>query len=390
MAARQALFGGARRAGYLYAGMNEQESAQFMGQVAQAGEGGIEDVGRQGMIGTAFAARRLYGVSAETSGMFVRAGRRGGLAGMQGTGAELMSQVIADAMAMGLKGSQITSYLQEIASGIQQFDTSGMPIAERSIASMGVSLSTVGFRGGRAAALARGVTGAAQGLSRRGPQNAAELLLLQQLGGFEGGGAEGFERAQLRLEQGEFGGAEMQRLFSRFMRAGGGGAAGRGLFRASMRGFGVNIGVKETMLMDRIRTGSATEEDRKELAQIEDARLRVETEGGAMGKGAPKGPADIMAQARKMLDDYGANVRRAADISNRQRVAGEQMLPALQNLESSTTNVNKAFSELVSGPLKSFSGMVESASKSIAAFASGLSAASAGGSVFDRWFEGAD
>ncbi len=332
-----------RAAGVRFGAMGEAEALQAAGGMAQAGGGTIANLRRQGLLRTGFAAQTAFGVGPGVAGAFAQAGGQGGLAGMApgggGRGARAMTQGIADAMKMGLEGSELRDYLQQMAAGINQWRTTGIPLAGASIASMGLALGQSGLGGIRASAVARGFAGAAQQLSKGGPQNATQLMMLQTMGGFQGGGAEAFEEAQVQLERGGTG-DQMDVLMRRFMSAGGGGAQGRVFARMQLGKMGVQFGAEEFRLLGKELKGeklSVEELKRKEF---------FATERDRVGKLAPTSPRDIQARAAKIIGDFGGGLKAQAKLQNQQNAIGEKWIGTMHTLQKSAANVSSAFTSL--------------------------------------------
>ena len=360
IAARRA-FAPMREAGQQMLGITEPEAIQRAMEMVQAQGGNLEQLRRQGMLRTGMAAEALFGVQAGTAGAFARGGRLGALAGVtpgtEGAGARALTDQIAAAMEMGLSGAEIPMYLQQIASGITQWEQTGIPVADKAMAGFGKAVAEYGFAGPRAAAIGGGFVRAAQGLSTRGPQSAADLLMLQTMGGFKGrGGAAAFEEAQIRLEQlrpEEVGPEQIQNLVGRLLQAGGGGAAGRLLARQQLGKMGIQVGAEEMQLMGRQMTGEG-------LTEAQQARLealgRQRREAAA---GAPKTPEELQARAAKAMDDFGGALQKAAMIQNRQIDTGEKMIPMLQNLENTSGMLSKKFADLAGEPLGKLTAALE-------------------------------
>ena len=351
--ARAGLFAPIRGAGRELMGVNQQEAMQTAGAIMQAGGGGLEGLREQGLLRTGFAAQTAYGVGPEVTGAFLQAGRRGGLSGLApgtpGGGGEALTSAIADAMKLGLEGSEVNTYLQTMAEGISQWRQTGIPFAKEAIADFGSELGRLGIGGVRGAAIAGGVAGAAQRLSRGGPQTAQELLMMQTMGGLDlGTGAAGFEQAQIRLEQlkgGDVGGPELTKLFGQLMAAGGGGAAGRLMARQSLGQMGINIGAEEMQLMGKqIQGESLSEKQEKRLRDIQEQRATA-------SRGAPESPQEMQNLASNMLKEFGSGLKTAAGIQNEQMKIGEKMIPALNNLNKAQMAVSKGFTELAGEPL---------------------------------------
>lgn len=370
---RRALFRPIRQAGQ-FLGVSEEQAIQMVGGITGAAGGDVRQLQRQGMLGTgergrpgaAIAAQALFGVEAPVTGAFARMGRlgaAGGLPGAQGAGSRMMTSAIADAMRMGLEGSEITTYLQQMAAGITQWEQTGIPIATDAMGEFGRAMSEAGFGGVRGAAVGGGFVRAAQALSTRGPQSAGELMMLQTMGGFRGGGAGAFEEAQIRLERlrsGEAGPEQVQELIGRFMQAGGGGAAGRLLARQQLSGMGIQVGAEEMSLIGRRMQGETLTPEQTQRLQA------IQAQREAAGQGAPTSPEELQQRASRMMEGFGAALQKRARIENQQADAGERMIPTLNNLDKMTANLASKFTELADEPMKKLTGAMEELTAAIA------------------------
>lgn len=329
-----------RGAGRQYAGMNAIESLQAAGAISQAGGGTFAEMRRQGMIQTGFAAQTGYGVGPEVSGAFLRGARRGGIAGMGGmNAAEAMTKSLSDAVEMGLRGSEVPEYMQIMAAGIQQFQQTGMPINPVSIGDMSRAASGMGLGATRGFAVGAAVSGAAQGLAGRGMiQSPMDILAMQTLGGFKGGGVGGYVKSMTQLEQGGFGGEQMTDFFRKIVQASGGGELGQLGLRQALSGWGVKMGWQESGMVQRHLEGTATPEDTAKLQQILAERVK-----------GMQGPEDLLGNVAELMKEAAPALQRQAAIQNKQLAAGEQMLTAAQNMESATANVNNTFTKNI-GP----------------------------------------
>ena len=377
-------YGSLRGAGLHYGAMAEPEALQFAAGVTQAGGGGRYGMQRAGMTQAAFAAHRVYGMDEGTIGSFLKAQRRGGLAGMEvggaGMGGATLTSTIGDAMKLGLEGSELNNYMKIVADGIQQFEQSGIPFAKDSFAGMADEMAKMGASGPRGAFIARGVTQAAQGLSSKGPQNAADLMMMQTMGGYQGGGAESFEAAQLQMEQGKMDPKNMTKLFQRYMKAGGGGASGRQLFRHVMGGMGVQIGVKESQLMGAQMEGNLSADQQKELEGIQAQRSGVETKGGVAGMGTPAHLEALLKQAEVSIQKYGGTVAAQAELANKQADLGSKMMKPMRDFEEATMNLAEGITTLIQKPLDWFASHLKDGSEAVKNFTDSLNKST---SIFD-------
>lgn len=335
-----------------YGAMSQEEAYPLLGAALQTGGGGLRGMREQRMLGATLVGQRLFGLGGETTGAFLQAGRRGGLAGTEagtpGAGGEAMAKSVAAGMRLGLQGSELTNYMRTVAEGISQWQQTGIPFPQDAFTGIADELAKSGMAGPRGLNVAQGVVGAAQALSRGGPQNAAQLMMLQTMGGFQGGGAEAFERAQIQLEQGKYTGGDYQQLVKRYLKAGGGGAAGRLLARQMMGGMGINIGAEEMSLLGRQAEGETlTTKEQKRLAQIQKEQQETKGPGGRI----PKNLDDMLAMGKDAMDKWGGVVKAQAALQERQTNAGEKMIPAMLTLQDGMTTLAGGFVDLAKGPL---------------------------------------
>lgn len=339
-----------RQSGRQYAGMSAIESIQAAGAISQAGGGTFAEMRRQGMIQTGFAAQTAYGVGPEVSGAYLRGARRGGLAGVPGmNAAEALTKSLSEAVELGLRGSEVSEYMQIMANGIQQFQQTGMPINPTSIGDMSRAASGMGLGATRGMAVGAGMFAAAQGLAGRGTiQSPLDILAMQTLGGFKGGGTREYVRGMEQLEQGGFGGQQMTEFFRRIVAASGGGELGQLGLRQALSGWGVKMGWREAGMVQRQMEGTATPEEQEQLRRMIAER----------GKGMA-GPEDLLQQAAEMMKEAAPALQRQADIQNKQLKSGEQMLSAVQNMESATANVNNTFTNNIAPTITKLTKKVE-------------------------------
>ena len=343
--------GGISSAGLQYAGLNALESMPIMQNFLQAGGGTLKGAKQQGMSGLPFAAQTLYGIDAETSGAFLRGGRRGGISGVaaggEGAGGKAFTSTVADGMKLGLEGSELTKYMKIMADGINRWEQTGIPLARESISSLSGGLASLGIGGTRGVNVASSITNAAQGLSMRGPNNMAELMVLRNLGGYAGGGQEEYWKAKLKLEKGNFSEKEMTSMFKQMMLAGGGGAAGKGTMQSLLSQVGVKMSSSEMDLIEASALGTITPAQQKDLAKMRKERERV-------GKGAPKDSSAILGGAKAGVDTEAGLMKQKADLTNLQISVGKQIAGNVLGLETASTKMTAAFTTIVTPALNAF------------------------------------
>ena len=327
--ARRDLFRPIEQAGYDLAGMGREEAMQFMSPILQAGGGGMQDLQNQGMTRAAFAAMRGFGVSGATAGAFQMAGRRGGLTGAEGRGGDALAEAIGDATKIGLEGSEINTYLQQIASGIMSFQQTGIPVNSKSLGTLGAVIDRgTSISGPRAMNIAAGLQRSVQSLPNRGINNQIDLMMLRTVGGYKGGGADALLESFKRMEAG--GTEGMGKLISDISRSRGGGASGiLGVKSALSKQLGVQISATEAEKITTLAESGQFKALDKKLKEV-----------------APKSAADLEARALEMMEKFGGATKRNAQIQNMQLAAGEKMLPVMEDLAKSSANVNTAFGDI--------------------------------------------
>ena len=349
-------------------GIGRQEALQESAAIMQAAGGAIGPGGmtaeQQRFMGTAMSARTRFGLGPEVTGAFGAGARRGGLVGARGRAGEALTEALADAVKMGLEGSEVNTYMQIVAQGIQSFEQTGIPFSKEAISAMGLEFSKAGIAGTRAARIAGGVQRYVSGIGQRGIRGGLDIMALQAFGGYTGaGGAEELERAMIQAEEmggklrkGGVGaiepGGAMAGLMKKIMAMRGGGAGGRFFLREQLGKMGIAVGTREMSLLGKKLAG-------EKLTEVEQGYVDVEAERRREGKikaakiGTPEG---LMAEAAGMIP---ASLKRQAAITNQQLAVGQKMLPTIQNLETASININKIFTTLAGEPLEKMTKAIE-------------------------------
>lgn len=319
-------------------GFTSQEALQFGGQFMGAA-GGTLGERSEADVRAAFAAQRAFGVQAGVSGAVLRGERRGGIVGVREMGGgAFIADVLEQAMKAGMDKSEAASFLGEIAQGQQRFLQTGIPINPRTITELTKGFRMAGLEQGRALRLGGALTGRAQQISAQGPQTAADFLMLQQVGGFTGGGLEDLERAELALEQADFTGEEFQGFIRQILEGAGGGAAGRRALRNVFAGMGAQIGVQEAQALAFQATGEGP---------VDEEALKRAREGLRLGAAqAPMGLTGLEQQARDVVGALGSSLRAQVTMEEKRLEIGGKMVTTMKDLEISQLNVSSAFSVL--------------------------------------------
>ena len=350
-AIRNKPFAGLRQAGAELGGMSEQESMQFFSSVLQKSGGSFADAQKNNMVGTAFAAQTKYGISGDVSGSFLGAGRRGGIIGSEKNTGDELAMTISDALSLSLEGSEVQDYLAQMAQHMDEWKTTGIPLNPTSMNALSKSFSSMGFGGVRGAVVGQQFAGAAQNLTMSGVQDPMDLMMLQTVGGYKGGGMDKYLDAMEKLESlggGKgIGNKEVNSMISQISKAGGGGDAGAWTVREAFGKKGIRMGVAESRLAVKAATNpeSLSDDERAKLKGI-NAKMRAGEEG------APGDAAGLAQQAREAIKAYAPAVKKAAELQNKQNDIGDKFLGSVQKLQESAQNINTAFSTLASGGIK--------------------------------------
>jgi hypothetical protein len=334
------------------------QAMQFAAQVAEVGGGSGLDMQNQGMLRTSMAAQTAFGIGGGVSGAFLQAGRRGGLAGAQGTAGDALASSIGDALRQGLEGSEVRDYLQQMASGITQWKSTGIPVNKQAIAGISAAAAGMGLGGVRGMAFAGGITRAAEGISRSGPQNVGQLMMIQALTGLKPGraSAEQLEDALIKLEKKQFGKEEVELLITNLLAAGGGGAEGRRVAFSVLSQAGIGVSREEVKLMDKAQTGNLSAADKKRLSEIQGQRDR----GSKLAALTADSPDALARTAAGMVP---GSVKAQAALQNQQIATGRNMVKSLHNLEKTAQGMTKKITDMIGPVLEKFTGNLEELTK---------------------------
>lgn len=317
---------------------DQTQALQFAQQAGLSGiDGSFAAAQRGGGLRSALAAQTIGVGDAGTLGGFLRGQRRGGIVGAEAPGAGI-AETIEGAFAAGFDRSEAVQLLQSINQGQQQFIQSGIPINPQSILSISRGVTGAFGAGARSAAVAQGVTRAAGQVSERGPRSAEEFLLLRTLGGFRGGGLEGLEEAQARLEGGQFGQDQLFDFIRRASGAAGGGAAGRFAVRGGLQQLGIRTGVGEIRKLQSLAFADPSTLSGKDQDFID-------RELGRLGQGPRDAQEALDRRARGQIGQVGGLVGRR-NLEDTRIGVGAQILPAVQKFENVTLTAARAVGNL--------------------------------------------
>lgn len=352
-------------------GLAATESLQFAGGVLQTGGGNIMELRRQNMMGAMFGAKTAYGLDEGTIGTFLRAGRRGGIAGVTpgqaGAGGQALASTIGDAVRLGLEDSEMQKYMQIVSEGIEKWDTSGIPFSRDAFQGFAELLSKSGVGGVRGARVAGGLVQGIQGIADRGPQTGYDIAAMKIFGGWTGrGGAMEYAQTMARMEQLKMGGGKgveekkLQEFVNLLLASGGGGGTGILAARKGLEGLNVKMAFRELILMQKLREGKELEPEEKS----EMKRLGRERKTGAAR--APETAADLEAQAAGVMKEWGSVVKAVSGIQNQQLDAGKMMLGTVLRLDSAAVNLTKNLGRELMPAFEGLAKVVTTASEGLA------------------------
>lgn len=352
-------------AGVRYMGLNKEEITRVFTQLLQVGGGYGTEAQEQGLRNRAFAAQTAFGIDMQTSGAFLRGGRRGGLVGGRGAAGKEFENAISTGLLMGLQGSELTQYMQDIAQGIMQFQQTGIEINYRSIASLATDIAQAGITGTRSLEMAKSMTQYTQGIGSKGITGAMDIFLLRELGGYRGGGTEEFRKARSKLERLEFGvaggGVEdvttsssmMDTLRTFMSKVGGGQAVQTEMLQMVMQQMGVKGSVREFDWLANQLRGIQTPEMETTLAQEQKYQVSGLKSATAL---ADKG---LLSLAETTVSARAPSVKAMAAMQNKQIDTGGKFVGKMISLENAATNLTKAFETLAGPVMKKWVDVVE-------------------------------
>lgn len=355
-------------------GVSKPEAAQMAGAIAQAGGGYISGARQRGLIGEGFAARTAFGIGPETTGAFFGAARRGGLVGGGGRSGSAFKDAIAEGLEMGFSRSEVNKWMQMTAQGIQRFENTGIPINTKSISDLAGDISGAGLTGTRAAAMARGITGGLQGIGSRGIQSGTDLMMLQLVGGYRGGGAADYRAARSRLEELDIGGqgvgglarnTKVSEALRRVMSMAGGDKASQAeLLQQVVTRLGGQGSVKEFDWLASFLRGETGSPEQQLAIQKEGARRA----DGASAAESILEKGGLKALARTSISGYAPDVKKMASLENRQIAVGAKMVKTVMKLEDASMKTTEALNKNLGGAIdKAADGLIFLQKKAIAA-----------------------
>jgi hypothetical protein len=282
------------------------------------------------------------------------------MVGATGEAGTAYKAVLSEGLKMGLEGSEMTAYIQQMAQGIQQFESTGIPINPKSITALAGDISRTGITGTRALAMAGGLAGGLQQIGQRGIRGGVDHLMLQLLGGYRGGGAGEYRAARARLEElggtvagggveGVAGTSRITGALGQIMRfAGGDPGAQTELLQRAMEQMGVRGSVREFDWLARSIRGEEATGEQLEAIRREEGRLAK----GFEREEAIREGGGFERAARRAVSTYGPGARAQANLVNRQIAAGRRMVGVVMKLENMALNTTNAFNKLTGEPLK--------------------------------------
>jgi hypothetical protein len=178
-------------------GLDPRQAIQAGSELVNTAGLNLEDVSK-GRLTTAMAAQRRFGVGMGESGTMMRGERSGALGGSYESN---LQGALETAHSMGLRGQDVSNYVRDIASKVQSFEQTGIPVARKSLGQLQLGLAQV-VGGMRGQVLGQQLMGTVQNIGMNGPKDAAQMLAFRQMGGFSGGNINDYWAAQKKMAAG--------------------------------------------------------------------------------------------------------------------------------------------------------------------------------------------
>jgi len=329
-------------------GLGPQEMMQGFTQMMQARGGTYDDV-RQGEFKGQMAAQVAYGVSAQQAGQVGRMGIRGGGGTGMGQG---LAGVLQAAVAQGLRGSQVTEYLQTLVGLGQAAERSGVKINATEFTRSAATLGAAGLQGLQAQRVAGGMQQAAMNVSKRGVQSPIDVMLARAAGFDPSQGPEGYAAAMNKMAGGMTTDM-MNKLMANMTKGAGAGGFGPEMqalmLRRAMGKMGVEVGPGQaTSMLEAYRQGKPFGGDKYGEEEGAEQRL-IKIARGKVRRGAGLAVA-------------------AAGLQATQIDVGSRMASTVISLEKASLNTARAISRL---PINKLASAVERSTKALDNFFAG-------------------
>ncbi len=217
--------GAVRRTG-ISMGFTPQQSLQMASQMGLSTMDGSLNAAR-GAMGSLFGLQRLGYGGANEAGAFARAGRRGGIQGVSGSGGSALDETVGRAIAQGMDRSETRELLAQIAQGQDRFFSTGIVFARSTIQDLTDGLGGPLGPGARSSRTAAGLAQSMQQVGMQGPQNAAQGMMVRMMMKNRGLNptSENMFSMLEELQSGNFSGQDINKTLGAFNT--GGGAQGR-------------------------------------------------------------------------------------------------------------------------------------------------------------------
>lgn len=309
------------------------QARQFGGQLATTMGGGLgqfQGGAGRGFLRSAIAAQTTFGLGANVTGAFGRAGNLGAIKGGLGGADAAMARTIGDALALGLEGSDLQNYMQQTAQSLMSFERTGIALNPEAAGRISSTMGMNGLGAIRGGAVGRGMLAAGGRMSQSGPQNAIELMMFQDMFGFKGGGLEGYAAAQRRAETGQVEVGGVERFLMNTLSGAQGAGEGQMRLQAVFGKLGISVGATE---MHRMAGGDpeGLAAARDKITAAMDRRAKMREAGGLTGLAG--GIVDPLLQKKARLQQTKEGV-------------GERMAGTALEFERGQTAALKNFSKL--------------------------------------------
>jgi hypothetical protein len=180
-------------------GIAPTEMMGMFAEMMRARGGTFGDV-KTRFLKTAMAGQVAYGISPQVSGGFGRMGMPGGGGTLAGGAANAYARAIGSATAIGLSGSMVAEYLQQLVEQGTRAEKMGVRFDPRSFERISFAMKGMGILGPQAGRMAGEMYGAGRRVAAGGIRGPADLLMMQAAG-FRPGDTESYWGARNVLRE---------------------------------------------------------------------------------------------------------------------------------------------------------------------------------------------
>lgn len=323
--ARRGFANSLSAAGMEYGVAHQEQALQYGAQYGQM-TGQTSRTMNMDDFRASLAAQNL-GMGLDTSAALTRGrnmgGMRNGTGVEQGSTASILSRLAASAEALGMQGSDRDRYMREMASAVLNWDKTGIPVNFEGQNGMQSFLSG-GMSPQRAQHVASQLQNSIQSVGMQGPQSGLDFAMLQDFGGYSGGGLDDFIDAAEKMQGGGDGVSNARGLDKLINRARNAPMSKKGqswLLSGWLQDRGISMGSQEAR--ESLLDAGSAEEAFTNFTKKRDAST-----------------FDVLAAGRSTIDQsrFGSDRSDAARLT-----AGEPLIQSMRNFQDIQTEMLSDF-----------------------------------------------